>query len=228
MDQGAEAIFALLRTLELRPTCPLCHSPNGERFFEEGARVYYWCVRCDLRFLDPSCRPAAAEEKERYLQHNNDISDPRYRAFVKPLYDHIVERVPRGSVGLDFGSGTGPVLADMLGEAGYEIRLFDPFFHPDRKNLERKYHFILACEVVEHLFDPRTEFQRVKGLLVDGGLLGLMTALWTPELNFADWYYRRDLTHVAFYSQATFCWIKEQFKFQDVCFSGPRVVSLRA
>jgi hypothetical protein len=210
------------------PPCPLCLAAGGSRFYAEGPRAYYHCSRCDLRFLDPVYRPCAAAERSRYLLHENDVADPGYRAFVQPLHDHVAQRVPAGATGLDFGSGTGSALADMLGHSGYEIRRFDPFFDPDRASLQRLYDFVVACEVVEHLFDPHTEFQRLKALLVRGGLLGLMTLLWTPEVQFADWHYRRDPTHVAFYSRVSFRWIADRFGFQAVHFAGPRVISLRA
>lgn len=212
----------------MAPRCPLCQSPSAAPFFEQRGRAYHACDRCDLRFLDPAHRLSADQERARYLRHRNDVSDPGYRAFVRPLFDHMVERVPPGAVGLDFGAGPGPVLADMFEAAGYQIRLFDPFFHPVREHLDRRYDFIVACEVVEHLFNPREEFHTLKGLLNDGGILGIMTWLWTPDVRFADWHGRRDTIHVAFYSETTFRWLEEALGFQSVSFEGPRVVLLRA
>lgn len=120
----------------------------------DGPRLYFACLECGLRFLHPASRLPPEKEKARYLEHNNDITDPRYREFARPLYEQVREHVPQGAMGLDFGSGTGPVSADMLGRAGYEIRLFDPFFQPDAEILQGTYDFILACEVMEHLFIP--------------------------------------------------------------------------
>ena len=209
-------------------TCPLCLSSGVEHLCEDGALVYHRCTCCDLRFLDPAHRLPGAEEKARYLLHQNDITDPRYRAFVTPLHDHVTARVPKGAVGLDFGSGTGPVLADMLQKSGYEVKLFDPIFHPDTKNLEQKYDFIVASEVVEHLFDPHAEFGRLKVLISDGGLLALMTSLYKPNIDFARWHYRRDPTHVAFYSRQALLWVRNNFKFKDIHFAEPNIVLLQA
>ena len=208
--------------------CPLCLSSSVSPAHQEGARRYFACAECNLRFLHPSARLRPEEEKARYLTYNNDIADPRYREFVRPLYDEVRKHVRAGATGLDFGSGTGPVLADMLRRAGYEVRLFDPFFQPEAENLRQTYEFIVACEVVEHVFDPAAEFRRLRLMLRSGGLLGVMTLLLDDRIDFATWYYRRDPTHVAFYSQATFRWIQRFCGFSKVWFPSNRITLLQA
>jgi SAM-dependent methyltransferase len=195
--------------------------------YEESPRKYFACSACNLAFLAPSDRLPPDQEKSRYLQHNNDINDPRYRNFVRPLYDQVRQHVTPGGSGLDFGSGTGPVLAEMLRADGYNISLFDSFFHPLHQNLRQTYDFIVACEVVEHFFDPAAEFHRLRGMLRAAGVLGIMTRLWDAGIDFANWHYRRDPTHVAFYSQATFHWIQTRYGFSEVSFPTDRVVLLR-
>lgn len=197
----------------MRRRCPLCLFSKAQPFFKDGLREYFLCPRCDLRFLDPGCRLSSADEEARYRLHRNDVAESGYRAFVKPLFDAVVASIPRGAAGLDFGCGTGPVLAAMLSDAGYDISLFDPYFHPELSCLARSYDFIVACEVVEHLFDPRAEFAKLKGLLAASGLLAISTSLWSPQTDFANWHYRRDPTHVVFYSERSFCWIRDAFGF---------------
>ena len=212
----------------MNPPCPLCFSSSVSLAHQEGARRYFACAQCDLRFLHPSARLRPEQEKAHYLTHNNDIFDPRYREFVRPLYEEVRKHVRAGASGLDFGSGTGPVLADMLRRGGYEVRLFDPFFQPDAKNLRQTYEFIVACEVAEHIFDPAAEFRRLRLLLRSGGLLGVMTLLWEERIDFATWYYRREPTHVAFYSRATFHWIQRFCGFSRVWFPTKRIALLQA
>ena len=195
--------------------------------YEESSRKYFVCSACDLAFLAPADRLSPDQEKSRYLEHNNDINDWRYRNFVRPLFDQVRQHVGQGASGLDFGSGTGPVLAEMLRENGYKISLFDSFFHTAGENLRQTYDFIVACEVVEHFFNPAEEFQRFRKMLHDSGVLGIMTLLWYDGLDFANWHYRRDPTHVVFYSQATFQWIQKRFGFSEVSFPTDRVVLLR-
>ncbi|MGE4158547.1 MAG: class I SAM-dependent methyltransferase [Planctomycetota bacterium] len=109
--------------------------------------------------------------------------------------------------GLDFGSGPGPVLAQLLAERGHRVALFDPHFAPDPAVLERRYDFVTCTEVVEHFREPGREWDKLMSLLKPGGWLGIMTKLadrWleSPEL-FATWFYIRDLTHLCFYSRRT-------------------------
>jgi SAM-dependent methyltransferase len=212
----------------VNPPCPLCFSSSVSLAHQEGPRPYFACAQCDLRFLHPSARLPPEQEKAQYLLHNNDVSDPRYREFVRPLYEQVREHVRPGAKGLDFGSGTGPVLAGMLRRAGYEVRLFDPFFEPDAETLGGTYDFIVACEVMEHVFNPSAELRRLRRMLCSGGLLGVMTLLWDERIDFASWHYRRDPTHVAFYSRATFLWIERFYGFSKVWFPSNRIALLRA
>ncbi len=76
-----------------------------------------------------------------YLHHENHLDDPGYRRFLSKLADPLLARLPAGSKGLDYGCGPGPALAAMLREAGHQVALYDPFFHPDLTPLERSYDF---------------------------------------------------------------------------------------
>jgi SAM-dependent methyltransferase len=214
--------------LRASPACPLCFSYSAALLYEESGREFFACSTCSLAFLARFNRLPPDQEKSRYVQHNNDINDPRYRGFVRPLYEEVRKHVRTGASGLDFGSGTGPVLAEMLRNAGHKVSLFDPFFHKAYKILGRTYDFILTCEVVEHLFDPAAVFLRLRRMLRDGGVLGIMTLLWEEGIDFASWHYRRDPTHVVFYSQATFRWIQRHYRFSGLWFPADRIVLLRA
>jgi hypothetical protein len=205
--------------------CPLCHGESLEPV-EGVPESHAHCLLCDLRFLRPELRLEPAAEKQRYMTHNNDVNDPGYRDFLEPLAKAVQKRVMAGGAGLEFGCGPGPALAARLGEHNYSVTLFDPFFHPDPSALANRYDFITASEVAEHLYFPAEEFARLAGLLKPGGWLGLMTWIYEPEIDFANWIYRKDPTHVAFYSQRTFTWIAGRFGFQSPEFEGPRVVCL--
>ncbi|WP_435577655.1 class I SAM-dependent methyltransferase [Gilvibacter sp.] len=145
--------------------------------------------------------PSANQEKERYLTHNNDVNDPGYRNFVAPFVNHITRHFNTDQTGLDYGAGTGPVAAVMLEESGYEVKLYDPFFHPDPTPLDDTYDFIICCEVMEHFHQPDVEFEKLKGLLKPNGQLICKTDLYDEKLNFEKWYYKNDPTHVFIYHQ---------------------------
>jgi SAM-dependent methyltransferase len=208
-------------------SCPLCLGADTFALLEKDGRRYHACRACELRFVDPASRPSAEAERARYLLHRNDVHDPGYRAFVRPLFEAIRARIEPGAEGLDFGCGPASALGHMLSGAGYAVRRFDPFFAPDPASLARTYDFVAACEVIEHVFSPNAELERLYTLLRPGGWLAVMTLLWTPDVDFASWHYRRDATHVAFYSAATFRWIAARFGFDAPEIAGERVVLLR-
>jgi SAM-dependent methyltransferase len=175
--------------------------------------------------MHPADRLDAAAEKAYYKTHNNDVNDPRYRAFVSPITAAVQRDFDKKTgIGLDFGAGSGPVIAEVLGEAGYSMRLYDPFFHDTPEVLEQTYHFIACCEVMEHFFAPDAEFALLKKLLKTGGKLYCMTVLHDRNINFEKWYYRTDPTHVFFYEKTTLEWIKTTFGFKSVEVFGRLIV----
>ncbi len=199
---------------ECGPACPLCASADTRHFFTDDRRAgaaYWRCGRCALTFLDPAALPGRQAEFAHYLTHENDVDDPRYRAFLSRLAGPLMERVPAGAAGLDFGCGPGPALARMLGEAGHRVAVYDPFFAPDPAPLDATYDFITCTEAAEHFHDPAAEFARFDRLLRPGGWLGLMTCFQTDDAGFAKWWYRLDPTHVVFYRTETFAWIAGHF-----------------
>jgi 2-polyprenyl-3-methyl-5-hydroxy-6-metoxy-1,4-benzoquinol methylase len=138
-----------------------------------------------------------------YDSHQNAVDDPGYRRFLARLAAPFLQRLAPGSRVLDYGCGPGPALARMLGDAGHDVRVYDPLYRPDTAVLETTYDAITCSEVAEHFEAPMEEFVRLRGLLRPGGLLGIMTCFQTDDARFADWHYRRDPTHVVFYKEAT-------------------------
>lgn len=203
--------------------CPLCGS-KANSIPPEG---YLHCQVCDMRFLEPARRLSRDEERERYELHENETHDEGYRNFLAPLRDAILERVPKGSHGLDFGCGPDSYLARMLEDEELRIDRYDPFFAPNTSLLERKYDFVYASEVLEHLYDPVREIERLRDLIRPGGYLFAMTAFTSETLDFPNWYYRRDPTHVVFYSPRTFAWIRDRFGFRQLDLETGRVAILR-
>jgi len=166
------------------------------------------------------------DEKARYEEHNNDVNDEGYRQFVKPITSRILSTYEHGAKGLDFGSGTGPVISVVLEEAGYDITQYDPFFRDDRAALDRQYDYIACCEVVEHFHDPASEFAHLHDLLLPGGRLYIMTYLYDESIDFQGWHYQRDSTHVFIFRETTMEWVAAEFGFSSVSVDG-RVVVLR-
>lgn len=183
--------------------CPVCRADACRPFLAVEGRAYHRCEACLATILDPAQRPDRAAEHGHYLTHENDPADPRYRRFLARLAEPLLARLAPASLILDYGSGPGPALAAMLGEAGHAVACYDPFFAPDPTPLAATYDAVTCSEVAEHFHDPAAELDRLDGLLRPGGLLALMTCFQTDDDRFAQWHYRRDPTHVVFYKEAT-------------------------
>lgn len=202
--------------------CVLCGSKSIRSQLE--CSDYFACDHCDLIFLNPALRLSPEDEKKHYDNHNNDIHDPRYKKFVDPLFREIIQRSEPFDVGLDYGAGPGPVIAYLLENHKIKVDLYDPYFNSTVSKLERKYNFIYASESVEHFYDPQKEFLNIKNHLTENGFLAVMTHMHTPQIDFKNWYYRKDPTHVCFYSTKTMLWIKEEFGFRGMDVVSDKVV----
>ncbi len=193
-------------------TCPLC-SDKALRWYQDrkGPRAYNRCRLCDLVFLDPSQRMDPGLEKARYEHHNNDPQDLDYRNFLAPVVNAVLPFIDKGANGLDFGSGPGPTLSVMFEEKGYKMNVYDPYFAPDKLVLMSNYDFITCTEVIEHVYEPSKTFALFNKLLNNNGVIAIMTEnLCRPE-EFSNWWYRKDETHVSFYSRSTFEWLGSYF-----------------
>ena len=186
--------------------CPLCSGLQISSYCSDRRRPYLQCLTCEMVFVPSTYYLTREAERAEYVLHDNEVNDPGYRKFLSRLMNPLVERLEAHSQGLDFGCGRGPALAHMLREAGFEMALYDSFFVPQEQALQRCYDFICATEVVEHMHRPGQELQRLWGLLVPGGTLGVMTKLVRNQTAFASWHYKNDPTHVCFFSVDTWRW----------------------
>lgn len=203
--------------------CPLCKSLS-QNFFKNKLRSYQRCNNCHSIFLESKYYLSQTDEKKRYLEHNNDVTNIGYQNFVKPVVDKVKELKSSSQIGLDFGAGPGPILSYLLKETGYNVETYDPFFFPNHSLLEKKYDYIMASEVAEHFFNPFEEFTKLKQMLKEEGILFIYTDLYFEGLDFSSWYYKNDPTHVFFYSKDTFHWIQKTIGFRSLKLEGRLVI----
>ncbi|WKJ92090.1 class I SAM-dependent methyltransferase [Methylomonas montana] len=192
-------------------TCPLCAATDTHHFHSDRRRDYSRCENCLLVFVDSNQHLPLAQEKAIYDLHQNAIDDPGYLKFLSRLARPLLERLPANALGLDYGCGPGPALAELIKAQGHRVKLYDPFYADFPEHLQQDYDFIVCTEVVEHFREPKQEFNRLLGLLKPGGWLGIMTKLVIDAEAFAKWHYKNDQTHVAFFSQATFNWLAARY-----------------
>ena len=193
--------------------CIICKNQKAAIFTNIKLKRYWKCSYCEAIFLDKEFYLSSNNEYKHYLTHNNDVNDPRYKKFLSNLMLPLIDRIKLKSIGLDYGCGPGPALSLMLREKGYQMFNYDPFFHPKKSNLLKKYDFISCSETVEHFHNPFYEFTRFNELLNVGGIIGIMTNFHSKENIFENWYYIKDPTHVVFYTKNTFLIIAKMFKW---------------
>lgn len=186
--------------------CTLC----GSALINKKDAYYYDCDLCKAIVKDEKYYLAADEEKAEYETHNNDIHDLRYQNFTMPITSYVIEQYLPAHKGLDFGSGTGPVISSMLMKEGYDIVQYDPFFAPDLSTLNARYDYIVSCEVFEHFHNPQMEIDRLTALLNGNGSLLIMTLLYHDQIDFSKWNYRNDATHVFIYRKETIEYIANE------------------
>jgi SAM-dependent methyltransferase len=206
-------------TADKKQVCTLCRAESS--FYALSREmVYLRCRNCLSVFMAPWFHPGPHKEKARYETHNNDINDAGYREFVRPVVNEVLGKFSIKSRGLDFGAGTGPVVSGLLGEKGFHVELYDPFFWNDKQKLETKYDYIVCCEVMEHFHNPEKEFRLLRSLLEPGGSLICMTDLFKEETDFGKWRYKDDETHVFFYHMKSLEWIRGEYSFFSLRLTG--------
>ncbi len=99
----------------------------------------------------------------------------------------------------------------MLKSKGFACDYYDPIYYPNTKYDSKKYELIVSTEVFEHLEQPRVVFEKLLGLLKEGGYLALQTQFHSNDIEaFKKWYYHQDPTHIVFFTLKTFQVLCEQ------------------
>lgn len=205
--------------------CPLCNSSSNTAFSPNG-KTYYTCCDCGLTYMDSNNHLAAQEEEKRYSFHQNNIEDTGYVDFLNRIISPAMEYLSPTMLGLDYGCGPNPVLAQIVTEKGIKCDHYDPFFFPTL-DASKKYDFIFATECFEHFFSPKKELNSICKLLNNEGYLCIMTELKQDCTDFAGWYYKNDPTHVCFYNEKTIQYICNEYNFKRIYTDGRRAIILK-
>ncbi|WP_338814218.1 class I SAM-dependent methyltransferase [Bernardetia sp. Wsw4-3y2] len=190
--------------------CTLCQTLLKTKADE----FYFICDTCGAYLKDQKFYLNHLQEKDIYAEHKNDVNDIRYQNFTSPITNTILEKFSSEHLGLDYGCGTGPVISKVLNENGYKVELYDPYFYPNENYLNYKYDYIFSCEVFEHFYQPKQELEKLLAILNPTGLLIVMTHVYDFEIDFKDWYYRKDPTHVFIYTKKTIQFIAQNYNLK--------------
>lgn len=194
-------------------TCKICGNATREFLDQQFNTKYYHCPNCDFISQDELTVLSGKAEKDQYNLHNNSYEDQGYTdMFRNFLNKAVLDFVPEGKKALEFGSGPEPVLSKILRlEFAYEVDSYDYYYAPEKVYEGKKYDLITSTEVIEHLKEPMDYFRLFASLLKVDGVLGLMTVFHPmDDEKFGDWWYRRDPTHISFFTTKTIEYIGKE------------------
>jgi 2-polyprenyl-3-methyl-5-hydroxy-6-metoxy-1,4-benzoquinol methylase len=212
--------------MNLQSKCHLCNSREPKLIHETKKKKYYQCDNCLLVFLPEEYHVDSIREKQRYECHCNLDENEGYVNHLNRLVMPIAPMLKKKSKGLDFGCGPGPTLSKLMTALGHHVENYDPIFKDDKDLLSKSYDFVLSSEVVEHFCDAESSWMKLVSLVEQNGLLGIMTEVKTDDVEFGEWWYIRDVTHVSFYTTETFLWICSRFNL-ELLYSNKNVLIFR-
>jgi hypothetical protein len=194
--------------------CKLC-GENAKTIDNPENPAYYHCPDCDLIFISEKCFVNCEYELHRYKQHNNSIENRGYVDFLAGFLKAAeIDKMGKVENALDFGCGPEPVLQVLLNDMGIHTDIYDPYFFPVKIYIDKQYNLITSTEVFEHLKNPLETLTLLESLLAENGVLAVKTLFHTTCDDFKSWWYRRDSTHICFYSPRTFAWIEDRFNLK--------------
>ena len=184
--------------------CKICGSLTKEIDDFSLKKLYHFCPSCEAIFLDPDHYLSSNEEHTLYGHHQNSLENEGYVAMFENFLDFFWDELTCKQKSLDFGSGPTPVLSSLIERRGVKVECYDKFYQPQKCYENQMYDFITSTEVFEHLDDPLGTFSLLSQHLNPNGILALMTLFHTnDEVHFLQWWYRRDPTHIVFYTPKT-------------------------
>jgi len=209
--------------------CPLCQrSDELSPLAGPDKRAYLLCNFCKLIHSEASYKLTVDEEKARYLLHNNSEEEPGYVQFLSRSIKHVKPYADPLLTALDYGCGPAPVLAKLVvAELNIPTEYYDPYFFNHTEMLNRQYDLVFSTEVFEHFQHAREEINKVVDLVREGGILCIMTEVYTDASRFSGWYYARDPTHMSFFHEESIKYIASNWNLELLASNDARVFVFR-
>jgi SAM-dependent methyltransferase len=222
----------------LHDTCKLCGSAATLLFGLPAAKMtggpipdapddcwYYQCERCDFCFTRALDVQDHVEIYDETYWHNQD-PDWYGRVSQTLRLAALANELRRGHLPelemLDFGCGIGAFVEVARRDLGLQVwghdiippKVGQEWFLPALG--DRKFDVITACEVIEHLPDPRAIFDLIRAHLKPGGVFTFQTAYWDPTTLGRDWWYLGPGNgHISLYSERGLSYVFSAMKGID-------------
>ncbi len=209
--------------------CPVCSAAATTFKDIQLGCTTHRCAQCGLIFKDPSCYPSEAQELKKYREHNNSLENAGYVAMFEQFLDFVLAQVSHHmQTALDYGSGPAPVLAQLLKRRGFETAIYDKFFAPDPLDESARFDLVTSTEVIEHVADPIAFLTQLKAHTKPGGTIALMTQFHDgSEAFYQTWWYRRDPTHLCFFTPRTLQTLAASLGLGYIADDGKKIAVLR-
>lgn len=193
-------------------TCKICFSHTKKYSDPHSSKTYTHCLNCQCIALEPSFWVSKKDERNQYDQHKNSLENEGYVKMFEDFLDFFwKDIVPESPFVLDFGSGPTPVLATLLQRRGALVTCYDKFYHPDTSFEHHHYDLITSTEVFEHLENPLETLRHLTQHVKNKGYIAIMTLFHDNSMEiFWKWWYRRDPTHIVFYTPLTLQYLAKQ------------------
>lgn len=208
--------------------CHICQKLAQPFQDEKHQATYYFCHGCAYIFKDPQYYWSMKAQKERYDLHENSEESAGYRAYFQRFLDFLLPHVGGVKRALDFGCGRSMLLSKMLQEQHIVCDAYDPLYHPEGLDEEKRYGLIVSTEVFEHLSQPKEVFATLVTQLEEGGYLAIQTQFHPNEVEaFKTWYYPNDPTHIVFFTPKSFICLAQQYGMKYITDNGRNMVLLQ-
>ncbi len=197
--------------------CLICQSAT-EQWMDSQIKiakefvVYHTCKHCGFTSKARRFFIDQAAEKRQYDTHQNSLENEGYVTMLNNFIDTAVMPFIKSGNALDYGSGPEPVLQSLLRQRGFDVAIYDPYYANDQNVFVKDYDLITSTEVFEHFYSPLNAIERIVKRLKKAGYIAIMTQFKpNDQATFLQWWYRRDATHVSFYTLDSFRIIEEKF-----------------
>jgi len=209
--------------------CKLCDNPVITIIDLRNNWEFFHCKECEFIFKNPSNFVSNENELKQYNHHNNTIDSPGYvemfETFIDTTFASYMDNIHNV---LEFGSGPGPVLSELLKRRGLNVDIYDKYFSPAKVYEGKKYDLITSTEVIEHIEDVKKVFEFFSSHIKSGGYLALMTQFHTNDAeDFKQWWYKNDPTHICFFRPYTFEVLAKMNRFEVLKHDSKKSVFLR-
>lgn len=213
--------------------CYLCQSKKTQSLFEKLSFSFIKCLSCGFVFLKP--KPGLFKILTSYYENGFFAGDKNYCGFSNYLLDKeitaknmrrnlkkILPLKKRGKL-LDVGCATG-IFLETAQKESFEVFGVDSssfaFIHlpqPLKTRVQKTtvgktkfpdkfFDLVTMWDLIEHLFDPRSELKRIRKFLKDDGLLVIGTndveSLWA-RLWGKNWHFFAPPQHLHYFSKST-------------------------